>query len=155
MKWEYSFEGRIVHHLVGTYRYTVVFLPSSLADELPFVRSPRLRFRGVIGGVAFHGAWQPVRGRWYCMLSKKVVQRSGYRVSELALVRFNLEDSEKVELPEVLEEALAENPKALAAWKLLSVGKRRGHAYHLASAKKTETISRRLQELIALLEASH
>ncbi len=60
----HAFEGRIVHHDVGTYRYTVVFLPTEIAAALPLAEHPRLRFTGEIGDVPLSGAWQPVRGRW-------------------------------------------------------------------------------------------
>jgi hypothetical protein len=68
--YSHAFEGRIEHHDVGTYRYTVVFLPRELALSLPLEEHPRLRVSGEVAEVPFSGAWQPVRGRWYLMLSK-------------------------------------------------------------------------------------
>lgn len=152
MKWQYSFESRIVHHMVGTYRYTVVFLPAALAEELPFDKSRKLRFRGLIGAAPFHGAWQPVRGRWYCMLSKKVIARSGYDLAEMAIVRFNIESSDMVSIPELLQSALNANHQAKCAWQSMSAGKQRGLSYQIYSAKRPETQAKRLQQVLSALE---
>jgi hypothetical protein len=65
MIYPFSFEGEVVHHDVGTYRYTVIFLPADIAGQLPFAEHPRLRVTGEVAEIPFSGAWQPVRGRWY------------------------------------------------------------------------------------------
>jgi len=149
----HAFEGRIVHHDVGTYRYTVVFLPPDLAAALPLDESPRPRFSGEIGEVPFAGAWQPVRGRWYAMLSKAVLRAGGFKVGDEAEVRFRVEDPERVDVPGPFAQALAADPAAAAAFAALSAGKRRGLAHRVAAAKTASTAQRRVDEALAILAA--
>jgi hypothetical protein len=81
-RWQYGFEGRIVVRDYDRYRYTVVYLPDEIANELPFEESSRLRFHGVIGASPIAAAWQPAVGRrWYCILSKRTLRASGYRLA--------------------------------------------------------------------------
>lgn len=136
---------------MGTYRYTVVLLPPEVAAALPLAEHPRLRFSGEIGEVPFSGAWQPVRGRWYAMLSKGVLKDGGYAVGDVVEVRFRVEDQDSVEVPLLLRRALDADERATAAWEALSAGKRRGLAYRVASAKTAPTAARRLDEVLAAL----
>jgi hypothetical protein len=147
----HEFEAPIVHHDIGTYRYTVVFLPDDLARLLPFDRHPRLRMSGEIGDVPFRGAWQPVRGRWFVMLSKAALREAGLSPGDIASVRFRVEDQAEVELPDLLRRALETDAAACAGWKALTPGKRRGLAHRIASARTAPTASRRLAEVLAAL----
>lgn len=64
----YAFTGLIEHHDLGTYRYTVLWLPEEVAAELPFSDQSRLRISGELNDHPITGAWQPCRGRRYFML---------------------------------------------------------------------------------------
>lgn len=149
----HEFEGRIVPHDVGTYRYTVVFLPPEIARDLPFDRHPRLRARGEVGDVPFAGAWQPVRGRWYLMLSKDLLRQGGLAVGDLVEVRFRVEDPDTVDVPEGLRRALEGDEAARATWEGLSAGKRRGLAHMVHAAKTEPTQRRRLADVLAMLRS--
>ena len=144
----YRFEGEVVYHFVGTYRYTVVFLPDDLRVELPLERYPRLRIAGEVGEMPVEGAWQPVEGRWYLMLSKAVLRGAPARVGDVIEVRFNVVDQDEVEIPADLAAALAQNETASERWQALTVGKRRGLAHLVASAKRPETRSARVATAI-------
>lgn len=150
----HGFEGQIVHHNVGTYRYTVIFLPPELVAELPLDRHPRLRASGEIGEIPFSGAWQPVRGRWYLMLSKPLLKDGGYRVGDWVEVRFRVEDQDSVEMPETLQRALDADETLNTAWQSLSAGKQRGWAHRVASAKTEPTRQKRLDEVLAALRGN-
>lgn len=150
----FGFEGQIVHHNVGTYRYTVIFLPAELAAELPFDRHPRLRASGEVGEVPFSGAWQPVRGRWYLMLSKRLQKDGDYGVGDWVEVRFRVEDQDSVEMPDLLQRALDADEKLSGVWRALSAGKKRGLAYRIASAKTEPTRQKRLDAVLAALRAN-
>ena len=102
-----AFEAAIVHHNVGSYRYTVVFLDDSLVPQLPLDRYPRLRVSGEVGEVPFEGAFQPVRGRWYVMLNKQLMSDGGFAIGDIVEVRFRVEDQEAVDVPAELTERLA------------------------------------------------
>lgn len=147
----HAFEATVVHHMVGTYRYTVVFLPGEIAAALPLDRHPRLRMSGEVGDVPVSGAWQPVRGRWYLMLAKPVLRDAGAAVGDTVHVRFRVEDPEAVEVPGALRRALEADAAARAAWDALSAGKRRGLAHRVLSARTPPTAERRLRAVLAAL----
>jgi hypothetical protein len=148
----HAFEGVVEHHFVGTLRYTVVFLPAELAAALPFDEHPRLRVSGEVNDVPFSAAWQPVRGRWYMMLSKTLLRDAELSVGGRAEVRFRVEDPDSVNVPEALADALAANASAEATWTELSAGKRRGFAHLVSSAKTARTQQKRLEEVLLALE---
>jgi hypothetical protein len=129
-----------------------IYLPSSLEDELPLKEHPRLRIRGVIGNAEFMGAWQPTGGGWYLMVSKALLRRSGYRLGELAMVRFRIDDQDAVDVPEPLREALDANRAAKRLWDKATPGKRRGLAYYVASAKLPATVEKRIKDAFFYLE---
>ncbi len=131
------------------YRYTVVYLPENLANELPFGSGKRLRVRGEMDDYAFHGAWNPAGGRWYLMVPKHVLQAGGYQVGDWLSVRFHLEDPDAVDVPQELREALDSDRKAQKAWDGLTAGKQRGMAYRVDSAK---TVPTRQKRAAAVLE---
>jgi Domain of unknown function (DUF1905) len=86
----HEFEGVVQRHNVGTYVYTVVFLDPAIAGQLPFDQSPRLRMRGEINDHPIEAAWQPVKGRYYVMLSKPLLKAAELAVGSRATVRFSL-----------------------------------------------------------------
>ena len=149
--YDHTFEGDIVHHDVG-YIYTVIFLPPDLIDKLPFDKYPRLRIEGEVAGQPFEGAWQPVRGRWYIMLSKPLLKAAEVGVGDEVEVRFSVVDQDAVDVPAELERALLENARADSAWHELTAGKKRGFAYHVSSAETTPTRQKRLVQVIEALE---
>lgn len=142
----HAFEGRIVH-LPGALSYAVVFLPERLVDELPFATQPRLRLRGKFGGVPFAAVWKPSGERWYFMVSQRLLRLSGYALGELALVSFQLESPDTVHTPEILTEAL-QKAGLTKHWNVLPPGLRRSYAYGIASARRTDTVQRRLTEVL-------
>ncbi len=73
-----------------------------------------------VAEVPFSGAWQPVRGRWYLMLSKPLLRASGLSVGQTAEVRFRVEPQDAVEIPASLERALGADPSIKAAFEALT-----------------------------------
>lgn len=102
---EYVFAGRSAPQMLGTMRYTVIFLTDRFTEEPPFHGTARLRMRGKTGHATIAGAWQPSRGRWYVMLLQRLLRQAGYRVGDLAMVRLRLESSDVVDVPEPRAEA--------------------------------------------------
>lgn len=147
----HTFDSPIVQHSVGPYTYAVVFLPEEMNEELPFGQFPRLRIRGQIGPLPFSGAFQPVRGRWYLLLSKKKMKAGGFVIGDWVHVAFRIDDQEAVEVPDRLRLALEDNHLARATWEKLSAGKRRGLAYRVSSAKTAPTQKRRVAAVIEML----
>jgi hypothetical protein len=147
------FTGPLVVHRVGRYRYRVVFLPPELAAQLPFDRHPRLRMEGEIAEHPVHAAWQPLgergSGGHYVMVSPAVCRAAGLRPGEPVEVRFRVADPDAVQVPEELEQALAADDRARAAWDALTAGRRRGLSYLVASARTSDTRHRRAATLVA------
>jgi hypothetical protein len=144
----HRFRGEIVRHDAGAYRYTVVFLPDRLAARPPFDGTPRVRARGEVGGVPFAGAWQPVRGRRYLMLSKAMLRAGGFGPGDTVDVWFALDDPDAVDVPDALRRALDADPASARAWDALTPGHRRGLAHRVASARMPATIERRVAEVL-------
>jgi hypothetical protein len=144
----HEFEATVVHHFVGTLRYTVVYLPPEIAAELPLAQHPRLRISGEVGEVPFDGAWQPANGRWYLMLGKRLLKEAGLSVGDRTEVRFRVEDQDSVDVPADLQRAIDADPLAASAWAKLSPGKQRAWSHRVGSAKTGATRLRRTTEVV-------
>jgi Bacteriocin-protection, YdeI or OmpD-Associated/Domain of unknown function (DUF1905) len=151
----HAFEAVVEPHNLGTMQYTVVFLPPDIAAVLPFAAHPRLRISGEVGDVPFEGAWQPVRGRWYLMLSKQLLRDARLRIGDRAEVRFRVEPQEAVACPAELAAALAADPVAKDAYDALSAGKRRALLHLVDTPKGAAVRAQRVRAaLIALNDPS-
>jgi hypothetical protein len=148
---EFAFEARIVAHQIGRAHYSVIFLPERYAGHPPFEKSTRLRMRGHVGHIALSAAWQPLRGRWFVMLSKRLMQQSGYRIGDTAMLRFQIEADTVVNLPWELSDALNKAPRLHSKWKKLTPGAQRAFAHRIASARREETRQKRLTEVLGWL----
>jgi hypothetical protein len=143
----HHFEATVALHPVGSYHYTVVYLPPDIAAELPFAQSSRLRIEADIAGVAVKGAWQPSNGRWFLMLPKSPMRKAGIAVGARVEVAFRLAPQDEVDLPDELRQLLRADPAVQAAWQQLTPGKQRGLAYMVSSAKRAETRCARLEQV--------
>lgn len=147
----YLFDSPIVPHSVGSYAYSVVFLPKEMNEALPFQQYPRLRIEAEVGNTPFTGAWQPTKGRWYLLLSKRFLKSAGLELGDWVTVRFRIADQDAVEVPDALQQALDADAHAMAVWKSLTPGKRRGLAYQVSSAKTLPTQARRVTNVLEKL----
>lgn len=147
----HHFDTEIALHPVGTYNYTVVYLPGEIAAELPFESNPRLRVEADLSGVPVKGAWQPASGRWYLMLPKKPLKDADLKVGSRVEVSFRLLPQDQVDVPAEITQLLAAVPKAKAAWNELSAGKQRALAHLVGSAKLLQTRTARLKQVQEVL----
>ncbi len=148
----HTFEAKVTEHAVSdAYNYTVVYLPKTLHAELPLKKHPRLRVDAEINDYPIAGAFQPARGKYYLMLSKRFLKSAGLAIGDKVEVRFRVADQEEVNVPEELEAALKGDRAARTFWKSLSAGKRRGMAHRVESAKRAETRARRVVEIMEAL----
>lgn len=150
----HRFDTRIVHHMVGTMRYTVVLLDPTLHDELPLAKHPRLRIEADISGVPVKGAWQPAKGRWYLMLPKVPLKAAGLAVGDTVEVAFRVIAQDDVDVPPELGARLATVKLLRAAWEKLTPGTQRGLAHFIESAKRAETRANRLMQVEAALRGT-
>jgi hypothetical protein len=145
-----GFEARIVDAGLDGYRMTVIYLPDRLVEELQ-VRG-KLRCKGKIGAARFAGAWMPSRGRWYLMVSRALLERSGYRAGDLAMVWFEVTPDDEVDVPEELAAALKAKKSLEKKWQALRPGTQRSFAYRVSSAKTLATRLRRVAEVVGWVE---
>jgi hypothetical protein len=151
MGYEFEFVARVTKYELGRYGLTVIYLPEELEGQLPFEETARVRVRGEIEEVPFSGAWQPGAGRKFLMVSKQMMQARKLNVGDWASVRFNLDDPEKVDVPEELEAALKRNKAAKKVWDGLTAGKKRNFVVLVGSAKGEETRLKRAAKAIEIL----
>ena len=149
----YEFEAPVEYHDVGSdkYAYTVIFVPEDVARELPLKEHPRLRISGEVSDYPLEASLTPVRGRWYILLSKRVLSAIDASVGDLVEVRFQVADQDAVEVPEYLSDALEKHPTERALWNAATPGKKRGLAYRVASAKTDATRQKRVDEVFGIL----
>ncbi len=148
----HHFETAITRHAVGTYHYTVVYLPDAIARTLPFAQHPRLRIEADVGGVPVKGAWQPAKGVWYLMLPKAGLRHAGLTIGDHVEVAFRVIAQDDVDVPTELAEALARSAKRRKAWAAHTAGTQRGLAHFVESAKRAETRQKRLEAVLAALD---
>lgn len=156
MSWfDHAFEAPIERHGVGRERqiwYNVLFLPDELAAELPFDRHPQLRIEGEIADIAVANAFIPAGdGRYYVIVSPQVMTDAALRLGEMVEMRFRVADQAAVDTPKELQSAIESDANTLAAWTALTVGRRRGLAHHVASAKTASTRQRRVAAVCAAI----
>lgn len=148
----HEFEAEICHHWLGTYCYNVVFLPQNLHAHLPLEKHPRLRIDAEVSSIPLQGAWQPSRGRWYLMLSPKLLRQGSLSVGSQVEVRFRVADQDEVSLPAELATCLGQDAELRMAWSELTVGKQRALSHRLDSAKRIATRQARLEEIVRALK---
>lgn len=153
--WQHHFTAHVAVHRIGRLRYRALFAPPALLTALPFDAQPRLRIVGEIADHPFEGAWQSAgegaSGGRYLLLSAAFCRAAGLAIGDAAEVRFNVAASDTVPVPEELQQALAANRRAQAAWEALTPGRRRGLAHTVASARTEPTRRRRAEALAEAL----
>jgi len=147
----FGFTGPVEHYGLGTYRYTVMWLPEEIAAALPLAEQPRLRISGELNEHPLTGAWQPSRGRWYLMLGKPLLKATGLSVGCLAELRFRVEPPDEVDVPPLLARALQQDERASERWAALTPGKRRALGHHVGSAKTEATAVKRTAQAVTWL----
>lgn len=73
--------------------------------------------------------------------------------NEKAGKRWVNEKTTELDLPEILEKALAENQELQQAFENLSLGKRKEYANHIREAKREETQKARLEKIIPMIKS--
>ncbi len=152
--WEelWEFEGPVEYHDFGRMGYSVVYLPESIRQQLPFDQYPRLRVDAEVNEQPIDGALQPGQGKHYLLLSKRLLKAAGLALGDIASVNFRLADQDAVTIPEELQTALAGDPDIKAIWDDLTPGKQRGLAHRVASARTAPTRFKRVAEVLATLQ---
>jgi hypothetical protein len=131
------------------------FLEIPFSVEKAFGSKARVAVSGTINGFPFRNSLMPQGDGTHSMMVSKALQAgakagAGDRVS----VIMDVDRSERsVVIPNELANALADNPKARAAFEALSYSHRKEFAEWVATAKKEETRRSRADKSIALVLA--
>jgi len=151
--YDHSFEGAVVPHDVGSqrYNYTVIWVPKDILSELPLRDFPKLRIQGELAcqgeEIILDAALTPARGNWYILVSGAKLKALGARINDVVSVRFTVSDQEEVVVPDVLQTELENDLEFARSWQNLTAGKKRALAHRVASAKRLDTIAKRLIEV--------
>lgn len=153
-RFDYEFTGVVEELDFERMVYTVMWLPKDIQVQLPFKKYPRLRIDAEVAGVFINCAFQIEEKRRYLILSKELLKQAEIEQFQKTKVRFSIADQTAVDVPYDLEVALNRNPEAQSKWDKLSAGKKRGYAHRVGSAKREETIIKRVDEVIDSLFSS-
>lgn len=152
---DFAFEGQLSLHQVGHGRavtYQVLFLPTELAKQMPFSDHPRLRVEAEIGDMPTRGAFQPAGdGRHYIMVPPDIRKALELVPGDMVDMRFRIDDQAYVDVPKDLEDLLRTDVSLKKLWDGATPGRQRGFAHHVDSAKRPETVRKRLSEVKAAL----
>jgi hypothetical protein len=156
MAWfTHEFEAPIERYGIGRTRkiwYAVVFVPGPVAGTLPLAEHPQLRIEGEIADIPVKSAVLSAGdGRHYVMVSPETLKAASLRLGQRVDVRFRVADQTQVDVPAELQEALDLDADGLRAWNALTVGRRRGLAHFIDSAKTAATRERRVSAVITAI----
>ncbi len=102
--------------------------------------------------------WSALNKRYVDELEQSgLIHESGYKMIELAKQTGTwsaMDDVENGIIPEVLQNAFDQNPRAFENFQNFSKGYRKGYLSWLQSAKREETKQKRISEIIRLCEAN-
>jgi hypothetical protein len=144
-----QFTGTIERRSFDKVRYTCVFLPERLVDPGP----GRPRFEGEIAGRPWRGAANPAGdGAAYLLLSASFLRKAGLAMGDSVTVALTPIDPDTVIVPAALAEAFEAAPDLAEVWEGLTPGTRRGFVHRIDSARRPETVRRRVAEVLAALE---
>ena len=144
---DHEFEAPIEAVGYGRATYHYLFFPDDVLKELPFGRRSKLRLEVSLGDLDLPMSLQPVMGRKAVMVGRKTLKKLGLEPGEIVRVRFRVVDDDHVDVPEALTKLLDTDDDVRASWHDSTPGRRRGWAYMVSSAKRPETVAKRLKEV--------
>jgi Bacteriocin-protection, YdeI or OmpD-Associated/Domain of unknown function (DUF1905) len=129
-----------------------VELPFDAKERYGKARAP---VRGRVNGVEFRTTVAVYSGVSLIGFNKGLRDRAVIEIGDEVTVELERDDEPReVELPPVLEQALAGDPAAAAAFQALSYTHRREYAEWIAQAKREETRERRAAKAVDMLKAA-
>lgn len=144
-----TFSGTVGRLSSDKYQWTVLYVPEATSAALPKSVGARPRIIAAIRGEVIRCAMQPMGGgRHFIMVSKRLQKLLKAGVGDTLEVSFTFDDPDAVDMPPALTKALARNASARREWEKLTPGRRRGLAYHIASAKTEPTRDKRVRDVL-------
>jgi Bacteriocin-protection, YdeI or OmpD-Associated/Domain of unknown function (DUF1905) len=146
---------------MGSVRWTATLVPRGPAaavvldrDQVTAVGEGAKRFPVVatVNGYTWRTTVTRMRGEFLLGLGRAVRQEARVEAGDTVEVKLDLDTSAReVDVPEALGNALAEDPKARAAFDRLSYTHRKEYARWVAEAKRDETRQRRVAQALEML----
>lgn len=128
-----------------------VELPFDAKERYGKARAP---VRGTVNGVEFRTTVAVYSGVSLIGFNKKLREEAGIEIGDEVTVELERDDEPReVDVPPVLEQGLAGDAAAAAAFEALSYTHRREYAEWIAQAKKEETRKRRAGKSLEMLKA--
>ncbi len=148
----FMFETTLTQDLNGKRLMSpAIVLDPKLTPNLPFDAHPKLRVDAEINGFSHEGAFVPIYGGHYMMVSKRLRKMIGAEVGDRVTVRFKVADQDAVRVPSILMDAFEDAPDARALWDEMPVGKRRSWCVQIDKAKAEQTKRNQIGKLFDLL----
>lgn len=146
---EFAFDSVVTSYKHDKFCYSVIHLPPETVASLPGAGRTRLRAAATINGIDTKCAIMPGGdATMYIFASKDLQKRIGAGHGQAVRVRFTLEPTDAVAMPEELAAALQKDAEARSLWDALTPGKRRGFAFRVSSAKTSATRAKRVEEVL-------
>ena len=146
---------------MGSIRMTATLVPRGPAaavvldrDHVAEVGEGAKRFPVVatVNGYTWRTTVTRMRGEFLLGLNRAVRQQAGVEAGDAVEVELELDTAPReVEVPDALASALAENPKARAAFDQLAYTHRKEYARWIDEAKRDETRQRRVTQALQML----
>ncbi|MEM1378586.1 MAG: YdeI/OmpD-associated family protein [Pseudomonadota bacterium] len=134
--------------MYGESGYIGLVVPEEYKPRLPFDQMPRIRVKGEMNGVYVEGAFVPLAGKHYIMVSKRLRKLIGAELGDVVNFCFEIADQNEVRTPPELAEVLAEDPEMAERWDTWPKGKRRSLFYKFEKAKTPETKQRYVEQVM-------
>ncbi|MEM0900131.1 MAG: YdeI/OmpD-associated family protein [Pseudomonadota bacterium] len=125
--------------MYGDSGYVGLVVPDEYKSRLPFDEMPRIRVKGEMNGVSVEGAFVPLAGKHYIMVSKRLRKLIGADLGDVVNFCFEIADQNEVRIPPELLEVFAEDPEMAERWEAWPKGKRRSLFYKFERAKTAAT----------------
>ncbi|MEL6921543.1 MAG: YdeI/OmpD-associated family protein [Pseudomonadota bacterium] len=140
--------------MYGDSGYIGLVVPEDYKPRLPFDTSPRIRVKGEMNGNYVEGAFVPLAGKHYIMVSKRLRKLIGAEVGDIVNFCFEIADPNEVRTPPELAEVFAEDTEMAERWETWPKGKRRSLFYKFEKAKTVATkqryVEQTLEELLTM-----
>jgi hypothetical protein len=146
METEFEFTTTVVGYN-GTYRTAMIVVPENVVRTLP--KQTRIRTEGTMNGAPFALAiLRQKTGERYFVVSAALRKAARVKDGEPVHVKFHCVDVDRLVLPEELQALLDVDPEMQAVWSTFTVGRQRGLAHYVSSAKSQDVRIRRALELM-------
>lgn len=127
-------------------------VPADIADGFASKREP---VRGTVNGVPYRSRLAVYGGYSYLGFTAAIRRQAGIELGDLLDVEIDADpEPRSLSIPPALAEALGQDAEARAAFDRLALSHRREYASWVAEAKRSETVQRRVAQVLQRIRPS-